>query len=379
MGTFHRPAKLHLIAGARPNFMKIAPLWHALKDAPDITPVFVHTGQHTNSVMSSEVWRDLGLPAPDHHLMPLGAGQITERPSFPNDAMRAAYKTLCQADRPDAVLVVGDVSSALACATVAHELAIPLIHLEAGLGSFDARMIEETNRIEIDHLSDLLLTPSPDADQNLIREGIATDRIVRVGNIMMDSLERQRPAIEAARMCGTLGVEHDGYGLVTLHRPENVDDPKRLMAIMGELEKLAERQPIVFPVHPRTQNALRLIGRRPSHPQTALQLCEPLPYAGFISLVLTARFVVTDSGGLQEETSYLGVDCFTLRDTTERPVTVTHGTNKLVTLNNMISTIQQRDPYDLRRGASPIDLWDGKAATRVVVALRDFIARMPRS
>tara|TARA_R110000824_G_scaffold386946_1_gene582045 strand:- start:142 stop:729 length:588 start_codon:yes stop_codon:yes gene_type:complete len=195
----------------------------------------------------------------------------------------------------------------------------------------------------------------------------------------MDSLERQRPAIEAARMCGTLGVEHDGYGLVTLHRPENVDDPKRLMAIMGELEKLAERQPIVFPVHPRTQNALRLIGWRPSHPQTALQLREPMPYAGFISLILTARFVVTDSGGLQEETSYLGVDCFTLRDTTERPVTVTHGTNKLVTLDNMVSIVRQRDPHDLRRCETPIDLWDGKAATRVVVALRDFIASMPRS
>lgn len=349
--------KLHLVAGARPNFMKIAPLWHALNDTSDIKPIFVHTGQHTHSLMSSAILDDIDLPAPDYHLGGSKAESI------------ATYQAICRSDRPGMVLVVGDVSSALACARVAHEMAIPLVHLEAGLRSFDLGMVEETNRIEIDHLSDLLLTPSEDADQNLIREGISPNRIVRVGNIMIDNLERQRPAFEALNACVALGLEPGCYGVVTLHRPENVDNPERLIAIMDQLEKLAKHQPVCFPVHPRTQSALHRIGWKPSDPQAALKLQEPKSYSEFISLVMTAKFVLTDSGGVQEETSYLGINCFTLRKNTERPVTVTYGSNRLVTLDNMISTIRQSDhqPKELLR--RPIPFWDGMTSGRVIKAL----------
>lgn len=359
-----QPARIHLIAAARPNFMKIAPLWHALRAATDFEPVIVHTGQHYDAAMSDDIFADLGLPVPHHHLG-VGSGSHAEQ----TGGVMIAYEKVVQIERPDWLIVVGDVNSTAACAMVGAKLRIPTVHLEAGLRSGDRDMPEEINRLVTDVIADILWTPSPDADENLAREGIPADRVTRVGNIMMDSYELVRPAIEACEWPRELGLAQGGYGVVTLHRPSNVDDPAKLDELVAALE-IAQRQiQLIFPVHPRTRQRLEAAALLARLEAAGVKLVGPAPYIRFMALVSGAAAIITDSGGIQEETTYLGIPCLTLRDNTERPITITEGTSRLVKADRLVETLAAAlaEPRSARRRPA---LWDGRTAERCVVDLR---------
>jgi UDP-N-acetylglucosamine 2-epimerase (non-hydrolysing) len=355
--------RVHLIAAARPNFMKVAPLWHALTGAADFTPVLVHTGQHYDPNMSDAFFADLRLPEPDHHLG-IGSGSHAEQ----TGGVMIAYEKIAASDRPDWIITVGDVNSTVACAMVGAKLGLRTIHLEAGLRSRDRSMPEEVNRLVTDALCDVLWTPSPDADENLRGEGVPDGRITRVGNIMIDSFELVRPAIQAAGVPEALGLARGGYGIVTLHRPSNVDDPAQLIRLVDSLVEAQRRLPLVFPVHPRTAAKLRgaLLDSRLA--RAGIKLLDPLPYVRFMSLVTGAAAAVTDSGGIQEETTYLGIPCLTLRENTERPITILEGTNRLVTPESLLLELE-RALAAPREGRRP-DRWDGRTAGRCVDDLR---------
>ena len=360
--------RIDLIAAARPNFMKIAPLFHALREQPWCSLRLVHTGQHYDHNMSDTFFKDLNLPPPDLHLG-IGSGSHAEQTA----RVMLAYAEACTGNRPDLIVVVGDVNSTLACALVGAKVCIPVAHLEAGLRSNDRTMPEEINRLATDTIADILWTPSPDADENLAREGVATAKITRVGNIMIDSYELMRDLIQASGMRRSLGLEGKDYGVVTLHRPSNVDVPVLLGKLVGQLVKISEKIPIVFPVHPRTRKNLERFDLwQQLTVAPGIQVIEPLGYVDFMNLVCGARLTVTDSGGVQEETTYLGIPCLTLRDTTERPITVTQGTNRLVTADNLLPTINDILAGHWPRGRKP-GLWDGSTAARVVA---DITKRM---
>lgn len=363
-----RSKTIHLIAAARPNFMKIAPLYHALGRAPWAAPVIVHTGQHYDAAMSEAFFRDLGLPAPHIHLG-VGSGSHAEQ----TGRVMMAYEKLLQEAPPDLVVVVGDVNSTMAATLAAVKLGVPVAHLEAGLRSFDRRMPEEINRLVTDSVADLLWTPSPDGDANLLREGVAPEKIQRVGNIMMDSLEMMRPKIEAARAHEELGVPRGGYAVVTLHRPSNVDHRETLEPLVGLLTRLADRLPVVFPIHPRTRASLERFDLLEELSRAPGMWCtEPLGYIAFMSLVFHCRLALTDSGGLQEETTYLGIPCLTLRENTERPVTVTQGTNRLCSLADVREALESV-LYGKPRPHRVPDLWDGRTAERVVERIDEYV------
>jgi UDP-N-acetylglucosamine 2-epimerase (non-hydrolysing) len=360
-----RPKIIHLIAAARPNFMKIAPLYHALRtDAGWAKPVIVHTGQHYDYAMSAAFFADLRLPSPDYNLE-IGSGTHAEQTA----GVMVAYERLCQESRPDWVIVVGDVNSTVACALVAKKLVLPLAHLEAGLRSRDRTMPEEINRLATDAISDLLWTPSEDADENLRNEGAAPERIVRVGNIMIDSYELARPAIEQINVAADFAVDAGRYGIVTLHRPSNVDRREILARLVDDLVEVSRDVPLVFAVHPRTAARLEEFDlRAPLAAAPGIRLTEPMGYIRFMALVRGARFVITDSGGVQEETTYLDIPCLTLRDTTERPITLTQGSNRLVKADGLTHAISDVLSGRWPHGSRPA-LWDGKAAGRVVQSL----------
>jgi UDP-N-acetylglucosamine 2-epimerase (non-hydrolysing) len=355
---------IHLIAAARPNFMKIAPLYHALARESWCEPRIVHTGQHYDPNMSDAFFRDLRLPAPHHHLE-VGSGSHAEQ----TGGVMIAYEKVVSRERPDWIVVVGDVNSTAACAMVGTKAWIPVVHLEAGLRSRDRRMPEEINRLVTDAIADVLWTPSPDADQNLIAEGVDPARIDFVGNIMIDSYEMLRPAIEASDARTRLGLEREGYAVVTLHRPSNVDDAAALTGLVVQLELVSQRLRLLFAVHPRTRKRLEefgLAGRLAGNDR--IRLTEPLGYIEFMNVVSSARAVITDSGGVQEETTYLGIPCLTLRENTERPVTVTEGSNRLVKPADLPAMVDAVLTGQWPTGRRPA-LWDGRAAERCTAAL----------
>jgi UDP-N-acetylglucosamine 2-epimerase (non-hydrolysing) len=355
---------IHLIAAARPNFMKVAPLYHALAQQSWCSTRIVHTGQHYDANMSDAFFRDLRLPTPDFHLE-VGSGSHAQQTA----GVMTAYEKVCEQDRPDWTIVVGDVNSTAACAMVAAKLWISVVHLEAGLRSRDRRMPEEINRLVTDAISDVLWTPSPDADENLLREGVAAERIDRVGNIMIDSYEMMQPQIAADPGPARFGLQPGGYAVVTLHRPSNVDDAGTLGNLMQQMLAISARLPLLFAVHPRTRKKLEEFRLWPSlQAASGIRLTDPLGYVEFMALVRAARAVVTDSGGVQEESTYLGIPCLTLRENTERPITVTQGTNRLVAASGLAQSLDVVLADRWPTGSRP-DLWDGQAATRCVAAL----------
>jgi UDP-N-acetylglucosamine 2-epimerase (non-hydrolysing) len=356
---------IHLIAAARPNFMKIAPLYHALKKTDWAEPVLVHTGQHYDHNMSDAILADLGVPEPDFHLG-VGSGSHAEQ----TGNVMIAYEKICAEHRPDWIVVVGDVNSTAACAMVGAKLWIPVVHLEAGLRSRDRRMPEEINRLVTDAIADVLWTPSEDGDENLLAEGVAAENIDLIGNIMIDSFEMLRDKIEAANTAADLNLEPGSYALVTLHRPSNVDALETLQPIVDALLDAARSLPVVFVAHPRTINGLEKFGLKDAlEKDPNVTLLEPVPYIRFMSLVTGARVVLTDSGGLQEETTYLGIPCLTLRENTERPVTCTLGTNELVNAGSLAARLRVILDGQWKKGACP-PLWDGKTAERAVECLK---------
>lgn len=357
------PRTVHLIAAARPNFMKVAPLWHALNAAADFRPVLIHTGQHYDANMSDAIFADLRLSAPDHHLG-VGSGSHAEQ----TGRVMIAYEQVAMAERPDWLVVVGDVNSTLACALVGAKLGIPTVHLEAGLRSRDRSMPEEINRVATDAICDVLWTPSPDGDENLLAEGVPAERITRVGNIMLDSFEMARPAIEAAAVPAELGLA-TAYGVVTLHRPANVDDPTTLARLVRCLLDIQRELPLVFPIHPRTAVRLEQQGLDHVLANAGVRLVPPQSYIRFMSLVAGATAVVTDSGGIQEETTYLSIPCLTLRENTERPITVTQGTNQLASPADVLGKLQRSLARRAEVTRRP-ELWDGRTAERCVADLR---------
>ena len=361
-----------VVAGARPNFMKVAPVLAALP-ARGGQGVLVHTGQHYDARMSDAFFRDLGLPEPDHHL---GVGSASH--AVQTARIMEAFEPVVLAERPDWVVVVGDVNSTLACALVAAklqpEVGCRVAHVEAGLRSGDWRMPEEVNRVVTDRVSDLLLTPSRDAHPNLRAEGIPDRRVVFVGNTMIDTLLRLLPCARARAFAAELGLERGAYAASTLHRPSNVDDPAAFGAVLEGLAAVAREMPVVLPLHPRARRQAEAFGLKPLLGR--LQVMEPVGYLEMLSLTDGAAAVLTDSGGLQEETTALGVPCVTLREQTERPVTVTEGTNRLAPWPLTADGVVEAFRDALARGAAAAppprpEGWDGRAGERVADALAD--------
>jgi len=380
------PLRLILVAGARPNFMKVAPLLRAFRRRPRLFDVrLVHTGQHYDDAMSDVFFAELGIPRPDIHLGVGSAGHAVQ-----TARVMEAFERVLDEERPHWVIVVGDVNSTAGCSLVAAKMTprVPVAHVEAGLRSRDRDMPEEVNRVVTDALSDLLFTTSPDADRNLLAEGVERRRIHRVGNVMIDTLKRFVRLSDGSDVMRRLGIAPP-YALLTLHRPANVDDEAVLRRILAALLAIGREVPVIFPAHPRTAKRMEAFGLRAGHVAGAagsgaagagaagagVRVIAPLGYIDFLHLQKRAALILTDSGGVQEEATILGVPCLTLRDNTERPITVTRGTNRLVGRDTeRIVAAARRVLHAPRRRPPAIPLWDGRAAERIAAVF----ARLPR-
>jgi len=347
--------------------MKVAPVWRALSEMKRFELILIHTGQHYDDNMSKVFFDDLRLPRPDVHLG-VGSGSHAEQTAR---IMLAFEPALMNAD-PDLVVVVGDVNSTVACTLVSTKRDVPVAHVEAGLRSFDRTMPEELNRMVTDILCDLLFITSPEARDNLLREGVDAHKIHDVGNVMIDSLLYYKADADKSRILETLGLKEKTYGLVTLHRPSNVDDPAIMIPLVDALTRLSEEIPLVFPIHPRTRNAIERMGF--GFPGGRVQLVEPMGYLDFTRLMACSSLVLTDSGGIQEETTALGIPCLTIRENTERPITMTVGTNRLVGTDPARIVKEAREVLKHGvKGAKVPDLWDGKAADRIAQVIARFL------
>lgn len=357
------------VVGARPNFMKVAPIVAAMKARPaKFQPLVVHTGQHYDAGMSDSFFRDLQLPQPDEHL---GVGSASH--AVQTAAVMERFEPVVLREKPDWVLVVGDVNSTIACALVCVKLGLKVAHVEAGLRSRDRTMPEEINRLLTDQIADLLFTPSPDADANLRAEGIPEERIRFVGNVMIDSLHQNLERAKHSTVRNDLGVAGD-YGVMTLHRPSNVDVPDTFAGILSALETITDQLPVIFPVHPRTRKTIAELGLSERvAAMKNLRVIEPLGYLDFLHLYSGSRLVLTDSGGIQEETTALGIPCLTLRENTERPITVEMGTNIIVGTDpaKIVNAANAALNGAAKKVAQQPPLWDGHTSERILDVLEE--------
>ncbi|MGB4107320.1 MAG: UDP-N-acetylglucosamine 2-epimerase (non-hydrolyzing) [Alphaproteobacteria bacterium] len=362
-----------IVAGARPNFMKIAPVLRAMESSRVLRGILIHTGQHHDDAMSGSFFRDLGIPEPEENLG-VGGGSHAQQTA---EIMRR-FEPVLDRITPAAILVVGDVNSTLACALVAAKKKIPVIHVEAGLRSFDRSMPEEINRVLTDQISDFLFTTEREADKNLQIEGIAPEKIHFVGNVMVDSLEHHLDrAVPSEQTLKSLGIQPSaaGYALLTLHRPSNVDDENIFGGLTRALHEIGNKFPVIFPAHPRTIQAIERFSLDRYFDNKKISIVPPQPYLSMLGLVRDAKIVMTDSGGLQEETTALAVPCFTLRENTERWVTVNEGTNAMVGTSPeaLLKAFGEFIAGKIKKGMRP-ELWDGNAARRIVAVLEKDLA-----
>mgnify|MGYP001384993373 CR=1 FL=1 len=354
--------KLICVCGARPNFMKIAPLMEAFAQSGKIQTLLVHTGQHYDERMSKLFFHDLGIPEPDVNLEVGSASHAVQTAEI-----MKSFEPVVEQFQPDWVVVVGDVNSTIACALVAVKLGVKVAHVEAGLRSYDRAMPEEINRLLTDAISDLLLVSDPSGLESLKREGVADEKVIYVGNVMIDTLMKHRERANQSKVLDALGLTPKKYAVITLHRPSNVDQRETLSAILDAFEEIGREIPLVFPMHPRTRKNITTLGLGDRLAQiTALKTPEPLGYLDFLKLMADCSFVLTDSGGIQEETTILKVPCLTLRENTERPATITEGTNRLVkpTQASIVGAYRdlKKNPIDTNRSPK---YWDGRAAQRI--------------
>jgi len=357
--------EVHVVVGARPNQMKAAPLLRVLRSSDEFTPYLVDTGQHYDHEMAGIFFEQFGMGHPD---ISLNVGSASHGKQTANILER--YEAVLLERDPDCVIVIGDVNSTVACSLAATKLGIPTVHLEAGLRSNDRGMPEELNRIVTDHLCDLLWTPSPDGDENLIKEGIDARKIVRVGNIMIDTLVEMEPLFRARNMKEELGISHS-HLVITLHRPSNVDDEAILALILAQLNELAATYTLIWPMHPRTKARIESFGLEAYIEHENIRCVPPLGYVEFMSLVASSNGVITDSGGIQEETTYLGLPCLTVRPNTERPITISEGTNQLIVPEEIGPKSVLFASQSTTRPS--IDMWDGQAAIRCIESLKQLL------
>ncbi|HTY10705.1 MAG TPA: UDP-N-acetylglucosamine 2-epimerase (non-hydrolyzing) [Bacteroidota bacterium] len=375
MSAPSRAYKIISVVGARPNFMKVAPLHKAFKQYPSVQHRIVHTGQHYDANMSKVFFEDLELPRPDVYLG-IGSGSQAEQTA----KVMIEFEKVVLGEKPDLVVVVGDVNSTVACTLVCAKLLIPVAHVEAGLRSFDRTMPEEINRLLTDAIADFLFVSERSGLDNLKREGVADSKVYFVGNIMIDSLVHYRETSRRSVIKKTLGVEGKKYVLVTLHRPSNVDVRTNLSNILSMLESIARAQPVIFPVHPRTRKMIDEFDLRKTFAKNSnIILCDPLGYLDFLCLLESAALAITDSGGIQEETTYLGVPCLTMRENTERPSTVSEGTNTLMGFDYEKTATEAGAVFrgTVKKGKIP-ELWDGKTAERIAKIMADELLSINR-